>query len=95
MAGRVNQIEIILLAVLGLVRQTDGLAFYGDAALPLNIHVVQELILEFAGRDQAAELDETVGERGFAVVYMGDDAEVADVFHIFLYLVRKRVTLGC
>jgi hypothetical protein len=39
----------------------------------------RELILLLALAERAGELDQAVGQRGFAVIDVGDDAEVADV----------------
>ena len=63
------------------VGQGDGIAFDGNAAFPLNVHIVQNLILKISFVADAGELNQTVGKRGFAVVNMGNDAEVSDIFH--------------
>lgn len=79
MAGGVDQVEDVVTAVLGGVVHADGGGFDGDAFFALQVHAVQDLLLHFAVGDGAGELQEAVGEGGFAVVYVGDDAEVADV----------------
>jgi len=81
MAGRVHQIEDVILAVLGLVVQPDGLRLDGDAALALDIHGIEHLFLarHFAIGQPARHLDQAVGQRRFAMVDMGDNGEVADV----------------
>ena len=66
------------LAVLRRVGDRDGLALDRDAALPLDVHVVQDLVVELPFGDQTRALDEPVGERRLAVVDVRDDAEVAD-----------------
>jgi hypothetical protein len=38
-------------AIFGFIRQAHGLAFDGDAALALDIHGVQDLVLEIPVRD--------------------------------------------
>ena len=43
MAGCVDQIQVVDLAVLGLVLQRSGLCLDGDAALFLDVHRVQHL----------------------------------------------------
>ena len=47
-AGRVDQVELIDLAVLGLVIQAHGVGFDGDAALALQVHGVEHLLHHFA-----------------------------------------------
>ena len=46
MAGSVDQIETIPLAVLGIVEQRHGVALDGDSPLPFDVHRVQDLIAE-------------------------------------------------
>ena len=79
MARRVHQIEDIGLAVLGLVVQPHGLGLDGDAALALDIHGIEHLVLHLAVGQPAGELDQPVGQGGFAMVDMGDDGEIADM----------------
>ena len=81
MAGRVHQVEDVILAVLGAVVQPHRLRLDGDAALALDIHGIEHLLLarHFAVRQPARHLDQAVGQRRFAMVDMGDDGEVADV----------------
>jgi hypothetical protein len=78
-AGRVDEVQDIGVAVLGGVFDADGVGLDGDAALPLDIHGVEQLLLHVALGHGAGQLDQPVGERGFPVVDMGDDGEVADV----------------
>ena len=80
MAGRVDEVEDVVLAVLRAVVEPDGLRLDGDAALALDVHRVEHLLLHLARREPAGHLDQPVGERRLAVVDMGDDREVADVF---------------
>ncbi len=81
MAGRVHQVEDVILAVLGVVVQPHRLRLDGDAALALDIHGIEHLFLarHFAIGQAPGHLDQAVGQRRFAMVDMGDDGEVADV----------------
>jgi len=81
MARGVNEIERIIVSVLGPVREGDRLAFDRDPPFPLNIHVIQDLILKIPFLHHARILDQTVRQGRFSVVNMGNNAEVADVFH--------------
>lgn len=63
------------------VREHHGLALDGDAALALNLHGVQDLVAELPLRHQARVLNQAVGQRGFAMIDMGNDAEVSKVLH--------------
>ena len=76
-AGRVHQVQLVGQAVLGLVGKAHGLCLDGDAALFLQLHVVQHLLGHLAVGEAAASLDQPIRKRGLAVVDMGDDGEVA------------------
>jgi hypothetical protein len=78
-AGGVDQVQHIVLAVLGPVLQADGLGLDGDAALALDVHRVEHLLLHVARGEAAGQLDQPVGQGGFAVVDVGHDGEVADL----------------
>ena len=79
MAGRVDQVQHIVLAVLRVVLKAHRVGLDGDATLALNVHRVKHLILHLALFQRAGHLDQPVGERGFAMVDMGDDGKIADV----------------
>ena len=79
MARRVDEVELVLLAVLALVVQTHRLRLDGDAALALDVHVVEDLRLHLSLRQCARILDQAVGDRRLAVVDMCDDREIADI----------------
>ncbi len=78
MAGGVDEVEHIGLAVPGLVVQPDGLRLDGDAALALDVHGIEHLLLHLARLEPAGLLDQPVGERRLAMVDVGDDGEIAD-----------------
>jgi hypothetical protein len=75
---RVDQVQRVLLPVLGPVEQPDGVGLDRDAALLLQVHRVEHLVHRLLGVHGAGQRQETVGQRGFAVVDVGDDGEIAD-----------------
>ena len=75
----IHEVELIGLAVVGLIGQAHGLRLDGDAALALDVHAVEHLLLHLAHRQAAAMLDKPIGQGRFTVVDMSDDGEVADV----------------
>ena len=79
-AGRIDQVELVLLARVRHVGQPDGLRLDRDALLPLQFHRVKDLFDTLAAcrRQQPRTLQEAIGQRRLAVVDVGDDAEVAD-----------------
>ena len=78
-AGGVDEVEDVLPPVFVRVGDAHGLGLDGDAALALQVHLVQILIAGFAVADQARVFEDTIGQGGFAVVDVGDNAEIADV----------------
>ena len=67
--------------VSGGVFERRGLRLDGDAALALDIHRIQDLRFHFAIGKAATEMDDTVGQGGFAVVDMSDNGKITDVLH--------------
>jgi len=78
-AGGVDEVQLVLAAVQGPVLQPHGLRLDGDAPLPLQLQAVQELGHHLLRADRPGELQDAVGQRGLAVVHVGDDAEVPDL----------------
>ena len=87
MAGGVDEVELVIAGVgAGAgdpVGHRHGLALDGDAAFPFQFHLVQELGFHILGAHGAGDFQDAVGKGGFAVINVGDDAEVADalLFH--------------
>ncbi len=77
-ARRVDQVQLIGLAVAGRVGEAHGLRLDGDAALALDLHGIEHLAGHLARLEPAAALDEPVGEGRLAVIDVGDDREIAD-----------------
>ncbi len=74
----VDQVEFVLLAIARLVRHADRVELDRDAALPLQVHGVEELLAHEPLFHRAGGFDQPVGEGGFPVVNMGDNAEIPD-----------------
>jgi hypothetical protein len=92
-AGRIDQVELVIVAVLGLVMEADAFGLDGDAALAFEVHRVEDLRGHLAQRERPGQLEQPIGQGGLAVVDVRDDAEVADkarVHVLWLFLV-----LGC
>ena len=77
-AGRVDQVQHVLVTVRRRPGQPDGLALDRDAALALDVHPVQVLRAHLPVGDHAGVLQHPVRERGLAVIDVRDDAEVPD-----------------
>ena len=77
-AGRVDQVELVGLAILRRIHHAHRMGLDGDAAFPLQVHRIQHLGLHLARRQRAGQLQQTVGQRAFPMVDMGDDGEIAN-----------------
>ena len=78
-ARSVDEVELVLLAVVRLVVDPHGLGLDGDAALALQVHAVEHLLAHLPLGDRVGDLKDAVGQRRLAVVDVGDDGEIADM----------------
>ena len=76
-AGRVDEVEPVGLAVPGRVLEADGAGLDRDALLALEVHRVEDLARHLARVDRVGQLQQSVGQRRLAVIDVGDDREVA------------------
>src|SRR5208282_3357484 len=76
-AWRVDQIELVRVSIFRGVMQPDTFRLDGDAALALEIHGVEHLFVHLALRKRAGHLQQTVRERGLAVIDVRDDTKIA------------------
>ena len=88
--GRVDQVQLVGLAVLGLVKHRDRVRLDGDAALLLQVHRIEQLVLHLARRDGAGPVQQPVGKRRLPMINMGDDAEISNVRCVHLLRLRRR-----
>ena len=77
-AGSVDEVEEIVLAVVGGVDYADGARLDRDSALTLELHVVEELSLHVARGNGVGVLEYPVRERALAVVNVRDYTEISD-----------------
>ena len=77
MTRRIHEIEDIGFAVLSGVIEAHCLSFNGNAALALNIHIVEDLFAHLTIRQAARKRDKPIGERRLPVVDMSDNREVS------------------
>ena len=93
MPGRVDQIEIVYLAVERLVAQRSRLRLDGNATLTLQIHGIEHLRFHFAVGQAATQMNDAVSEGGFAMINVSDDRKIADMLHA-VFCVLKRIPLA-
>ena len=73
----INQIELVDVAVARLVHHAHSMGFDGDATLPLQVHIVEDLGLHLAIGHRAGQFQQPVAEGRLAVVDVRDDGEIA------------------
>src|SRR5208282_1117247 len=66
----------------------------GNAALALQVHRVEDLLLHFAHGERPGQLEQAVGERGFSVVNMRNDRKIANASSFHEYFDSSRVGAG-
>ena len=81
-AGSVDEIELIDLAVARGVVHLDSVRLYCYSALALKIHIVENLGGHIALRHGVGQLEESVRKGRFAVVDVRYNAEISDVFFL-------------
>jgi hypothetical protein len=76
-----------------LVIDLDGMAFDGDSFLPLQVHIIKDLVHHFPVTDGIGGLKQTISQSGLAMVYMCNDAEIPDFFHRMGSAVKRLLIL--
>ncbi len=79
MSGRINQIELVFVAVhLRGIQKRNALSLDGNATLTFQIHGIQNLLTHLTVTQATTHLNKAVSQCGFAMINMGDNREVAD-----------------
>ena len=78
MAWGVDEVQHILLSIGRLVIHAGSLELDCDPAFPLQLHIVQELLLHVPIRNRAGVLQQTISQCRLAMVDMGNDAKISD-----------------
>ena len=79
MARGVNEVELIDLPVPGLVVELHRPGLDGNAPLPLQVHVVQQLVFHLPLAHRFAFFQQAVRQSGLAVVNVRNDGKIADI----------------
>jgi hypothetical protein len=80
-ARRVDQVEVVNLAVECLVFERGGLRLDGYPTLFFDVHRIQNLRAHLAVLQTTAALDESVSQGGLAVIDVRNDRKISDVIH--------------
>ena len=82
MARGVNQVQDVILAIIGLVFDPNRVCFDGDPTFAFDIHAVQNLVLHVPISNRARMLDKAIRKRGFPMVNMGHDGKITDMIEL-------------
>src|SRR5215831_10242466 len=78
MAGSVDEVELVEIAVVGFVVEADRVGLDRNAAFAFKVHGIEDLLHHFTLRKGAGDFEKTVGESALAVVDVRNDGEIAD-----------------
>ena len=81
MPWRIDEVELIDLAIFRLVIQRDTLSFDGDTTLTLQIHGIEHLTRHFTIFQATAILNKTVCQSRFAMIDMRNDGKISNMLH--------------
>jgi hypothetical protein len=90
---RIDQVQFVLLPLVGVVHR-DGAGLDRDAALPLDRHVVEQLLLRFTLAHRAGDLHQPIGKRALAVIDVSDDRKIANELRSCHVTFKKRMGRG-
>ena len=79
MTRSIDQVKVIGLAIFCSIVYFYSTGLDGNAALTLQLHVVQQLILHLSLADGGGFLQNTVSQGGFAVVNMSNNGKITDM----------------
>ncbi len=80
MSGGVDQVENVILAM-KFILHLNGMTFNGNAALPLQIHIIQQLCLHITVCYRPRRLQQPVSQRALPMINMRYDAKISNVLH--------------
>jgi hypothetical protein len=78
--GSIDKIKCVSLPVFGGVTQPHRLRLNRNSPFPLQLELVEELLLHLALFKRFRKLQDPIGKGRLPVVDMGNDAEITDIF---------------
>src|SRR5436309_14693007 len=66
----------------------------GDAAFALQVHRVEHLRLHLARGERASQLEQPIGQRGFAVVDVSNNGEIAEKSGVHNETINRLILTG-
>ncbi len=94
MAGRINQVKDIFVAIFGLIDDAYRLGFNGNTPFPFQIHIIKHLGLHLPAGQKSCLLYNPVRQGGLAMVYMGNNTKIPDSALIYgFHILPPAITL--
>ncbi len=81
MAGRIDEIQHVRLAIVRFVVHRHRMGLNRNAAFAFQVHIIQHLRLFHFGQ-RAGLFKNSIGQRRFTVVNMRDDAKISDLIQV-------------
>ncbi len=79
MAGRLNELQSIVVPLGGAEAEPDRMGLDGDTPFPFQVHGVQALLGHLALGQRASHFKQPVGQRRLAVAGLGDNRGIPNV----------------
>ena len=79
MTRGIDEVQLVVLTVLGRIGQVHGPGFDGDAVLLFQFHIIQQLVSHLALTDGIALFQQAIRQGGLAVVDVGNDGKITDM----------------
>ena len=87
MPGCINQIKLVGLISMRILHAHRA-GFDRDTAFSFEFHVVEQLFLHFPFGNRTSVFQQAIRQRAFAVVNVGNNAEITDVLEIHIVVER-------
>ncbi len=81
MTRSINQVKNECLTI-AMIFHLYGMTLDGDATLALKVHIVEHLV--FGNGNGFGIFQQTVGQCRLTMVYMGYDAKIANILHVYV-----------
>ena len=90
MSRGVNQIQNIFFLLINELH-LDSMTFDSNATLAFQIHVIKNLGLHVFAFNGLGILKQTIGQGALAMVYMSNNTEIADIFHLPIFFTFAKI----
>src|SRR5436190_6846192 len=79
MPWSIDQVQFVRFTILRLVIHRDRMSLDRDAAFPLQVHRIEQLVLHLPRGNRASAMQQPIAQRGLPMIDMGDNTKISDV----------------